>query len=330
MKNRRIVFGRDVVRWTAVCRLACLVGAAVGCSIDAVAQAPTPSPHWGAELFPRFDPELRAVLTLDRFTEFDGEGVKFNDDIDESAGFNLFTLSWTDYLREFPELTFTLNAGGGVGDDQPTRALQNNYVHGIRDLAAVPVAETRNSTELVAGLSMNYWFDATRLVGRGSSNRLDRTSFVGGGYATGSIYQEAFLHIGHAEFFEPSDSWSRGIRVGFVERVAWPIGSDAYPDVADFSSTTQVSVSIVPTRIETSSLFWSLLGNPELGVTVTYDTGLFQNSANDPIDSWFIGLQFKWATGLEIETYNDMLGGRDNGPTMGVTLSFDLATLFRK
>jgi hypothetical protein len=47
------------------------------------------------------------------------------------------------------------------------------------------------------------------------------------------------------------------------------------------------------------------------------------------IDTAFISFRFDWATGLRLETWNDMLNGSDYGPSYGFGVSFDLATMFR-
>ena len=66
------------------------------------AEPPAQSVHWGSIAFPDHDLSLTLSTTVvDRFTEFDGEGRRYND-IRETMGFNFFTVSWTQPLARFP------------------------------------------------------------------------------------------------------------------------------------------------------------------------------------------------------------------------------------
>ena len=61
-------------------------------------QSPVPDPHWGANIYPLSTPELRAGVYFNRFTEFNNDGERFND-IDETAGLNIFMVSYTERSR---------------------------------------------------------------------------------------------------------------------------------------------------------------------------------------------------------------------------------------
>ena len=46
---------------------------------------------------------------LDRFTEFDGAGKRYND-MHQTMGFNFFTVSWTKPLTQLPGWNLNLTA----------------------------------------------------------------------------------------------------------------------------------------------------------------------------------------------------------------------------
>ena len=315
-----------MTRW---CRSPGLVGLAV-VSLGGLAHAQSgiPSAHWGADLFPAYEPELRGTLSLDRFTQFDSDGNQYNE-IEETSGFNIGTVSYTDYLRLSDCIpasfaTYTLHLGVGYSADQPTRFLQNNYLHGVRNLDFVPVGETRRSTELLAGLESNLWFDVPFFGD--DDNQLDDRLFLGAGFVTSTLYQEPFTQVGVSIPLRLSRNYEFQIRG--VERVSWPIGGDAYPDVAPWSSLTQATIAWVPRSVETNWSVLRFMGNPEIGVTITHDTGLFVDARDQPIATRLIGLYLEWATGLRLETYNDMRNNTDFGPSYGFQISVDLMTFY--
>lgn len=114
-----------------------------GIAMDGHAESPAQSVHWGSIAFPDHDQTLTLGMTVvDRFTEFDGEGKRYNN-IRETMGFNFFTVSWTRPLARFPGWNFNFTAGGGPTRNGPSRFLQTDVVHKFRDLTPVPVGAKR-------------------------------------------------------------------------------------------------------------------------------------------------------------------------------------------
>ena len=83
-----------------VCCLLAILSAGI-LSDQCGAEPPAQSVHWGAMAFPDHDRTLAlGVTVVDRFTEFDGAGKRYND-INETIGLNFFSLSWTERLESF-------------------------------------------------------------------------------------------------------------------------------------------------------------------------------------------------------------------------------------
>ncbi len=308
---------------------ACITAALV--AFPARGQIPAPDPHFGANAFPAFAPELRFTVSLNRFTEFDGEGKRFNE-VEETSGFNVASLSYTDSIPDFPALTYTAVFGVGLTRDQPTETLQNDFIHGILDLAEVGTDGKRNSTELVTGLSVNWWLKSpwASLRRETAASKFSLDPFVGAGASAGTLYQEFYAQAG-VRFAHPIGGDNQ-LRWSGMERWCWPTRGDAFDDVATYSRIDQLSLAFVPSSAREDStwcrIYYDFLGNPEVEVTLTRDSGLFVDSGDDPIRVYFGGLRVKWPTGLLFETWNDIVGGTDFGPTFGVLLGFDLRTFF--
>lgn len=315
------------------------------------AQAPAPNPHWGASAYPRSRQELRGTISLNRFTEFDGEQRRYND-VDVSAGFNIASLQYNHEVltRTGGRFTISFDAGAGYSDDQPTEALQNDYIHGIRNLVPVPTDGQRESPEYLAGVAVTRWFGSEELrEGRDAAADDARWSaFAGGGMVASTLYHEAYAQLG-GSLFVPGIA----TRLQLLNRSGLTTASDAYGDVAPFTNLTQVSAVYAPRDFFLGSsgtagevfgrvaqwenlLPWrwphtihELAGRPEIGLHVTYDTGLFVDPADQPLDTWFLSVSIEWPTGLRLETWNDMPNGTDFGPSYGIMLGFDLLTLWR-
>ncbi|WP_447973633.1 hypothetical protein [Nitrospira sp. Kam-Ns4a] len=140
------------------------------------AESPAPSVPWGAIAYPEHERTLTAGLTVNRFTEFDGAGKRYND-IAETSGFNFISASWTERLRRLPGWNTNLTAGVGPTQDGFTRFLQNDVVHKLRNLTPVPVGAKRTATDFMVGGSVTRWTSllGTREEGvrrRGGGHRL--------------------------------------------------------------------------------------------------------------------------------------------------------------
>jgi hypothetical protein len=282
------------------------------------AQALAPDVHWGANTFPPIDPEVRLSLSLNRFTEFSNNGQRYND-IDETFGFNMLHLSVADQVPAYPDFTFTLFAGGGPTANQPTSFLQNDFLHSLWGLDKVPYDDTASGWDYACGGSLT-WSQESEF----SRQRL--RLFAGAGASLGSLYNELYGHAG-AELMLPS----LNAKIGLLDRYGWLQHGETLPAVADAANIVQLYVGYVPSRLDTRNWFADWLGNPEFGLTFTYDTGLFlETGGGEAIDTWFISLRVKWPDGLMFELWNDILNGTDFGPTMGMTFSVDLNSVFER
>jgi hypothetical protein len=293
------------------------------------AQSLPPMPHWGGGIVPSDRPELRLALDINRFTQFSKTGTQYNE-IEETTGFQLGSLSWTENTPAYPDLFFNFTAGAGYSGDEPSNWLQNDYIHDIINNLPVPVGNVYESVEYAASGSLTNWWTGPTLFGSGEAP--DTTGwrtrfFVGAGAATSTIYHEAFGQVGGTLLIPDTFLGGRHVRMTVVDRPCWITGGNAYPVLSDFSNVTQVQLGLVPPSVDSDNPVLQFLGNPEFGLMVSYDTGFFER-AGRPIDTWFAGFYVQWATGLRFETWNDIANGTDFGPTYGLRISFDLFTLF--
>lgn len=320
---------------------------------ELAAQLAGPGAHWGTSIYAVAHAEERFSLETYRFTQFSSTGSQHPSQIQETAGINLSKLSITREMMidRKNRLTWTLEGGVGLSNDQPSEWLQNDYLHAIRHLDKVPVGQRRNATEFVAAGALNYWIgtqEPHKPHDSGQDTAWRYEAFAGAGLATGTLYSESFAHAGGA-------LWQRdaNTRVSLLARTSWPDGGQAYPRTANWNNLVQLGVSYVPSdyylgadgtaRTITGELFqrknlnplnWpsalhTLIGRPECGLYFTWDSGFFATPAGSEIDTQFISLRFDWPTGMRMETFNDMLNGTDYGPSFGMLVSWDLATFWR-
>lgn len=325
-------------------------------SVAHAQQGRAPDPHWGAENYPRRDYEWRGNLSLNRFTVYSSTSFdpnnpdtgRYNNDVRRSGGFNLFNVQHTAEIDFSPrrKWTYTWNLGVGYAGEEPTETLQNDYVHRLRGLRDVPVAQSESGFMWSAGGAVNYWFgDYSHVLDRAelddSSTRF--SGVVGFGGVASTLFYEPEIHIGLE-----ADIPDWNIRIRGLHRVSVPIGGEIYRDVADLSQVTQGSIYYVPSNYYTNprladlwdwrnlvpdrwfSGLHTLLGRPEVGLHVTHDTGLFEDVQNDGISTWFVSASVEWSSGVRVELWNDMLNGTDRGPTFGLLLGVDLMTFYDK
>ena len=122
----------------------------------AQAENVAPGAHWGAIDFPDRDPALLAGLTVNRFTEFGPGRSRFNA-VDQTAGFNFATFSWTDRIKALPGWSGNLTLGAGPTMESPSRELQNNFVHRALGNSPIQVDRTRERGDVMAGGSLTRW-----------------------------------------------------------------------------------------------------------------------------------------------------------------------------
>lgn len=321
-----LVRARRSAPWWLLALVALGEGAAVR------AQNLAPEAHWGGPILPSDRPELRAAVHINRFTEFSKTGQVYNE-VSETAGFNMLSLSYTENTPRDPDLFFNVTFGTGYSGDQPSRWLQNDYVHAIMGQPGVPVGDIRESVEYAASGSLTKWFDGPTLFGGDGSPAAHfddsgwRTRFfVGAGASTSTLYHEAFAQAGASLLIPDTFLAGRHVRMTLTNRATWPTEGNAYTDLADFSNVSQATIGLVPPHLDSDNFVLEFLGNPEFGLTATHDSGFFQR-AKEPIEEWFAGFYVQWATGLRFETWNDFANGTDFGPTYGFRVSVDLFTL---
>jgi hypothetical protein len=282
-------------------------------------ESPAPSVHWGSISYPDQERLLETGLTLNRFTEFNSSRSRYNS-IQETSGFNFGTISWTEHLKQHPGWSGNVTVGAGPTRDDPTNALQNQWVHRWLGFSRVPVGSVREATDFMVDGSLTRWFT---LLGA------ERTGFVGGGASMGSLYQEVFARAGVrrlsiAGLLGVSEEGTgvvptivRSVRVSAMGRYSRLGTSAAYHEVAPHSLLGQISVSV-----------GDYSGNPfrpswELEFAYTVDSGLFVSPSGNSIEEQFgsVALRVGFVT---LEAWNDGINGRDFGPTYGGRFMIDL------
>lgn len=291
--------------------------------LRSLAETPAPSVHWGALSFPDRDRVLDLGLTVNRFTEFNRFGDRYNE-IEETAGFNFATLTWTERWARLPGWTTNLTIGAGPTDDKFTRFLQNDLVHKVLGLEPVPVGASREETDVMVTASATRWFNLF-----GSTHR----GFLGIGAATGTLYHEPYVTVGlrHLALSEVAGSLgthSKGLeafsdfaRFSLMGRYGRIFQGSAYHDLARQSYFGQASLSIADYRNEEAEPpRWEL----EIGLAI--DSGLFADRSGNGITGKFIAVAIRIPY-LKWETWNDF-GGGDFGPTFGGRLLIDLLQVY--
>lgn len=294
----------------------------------AQAENVAPGAHWGAIDFPDRDRTLMAGFTVNRFTEFTVNGDRFNA-VNETAGFNFASVSWTDRIKALPGWSGNLTIGAGPTGETPSFEMQNSFLHHLTDQNPVPVGHAREGWDIMVGGSLTRW---------GKLFSVRDTGFASMGVAGGSLYQEVYGRMGlrqlslaelAAWMFPGTESdllkgVSRFMRFSAMGRYSLLHGGSAYhSDVtANQSYLGQASVSFADYGVgEGAAPRW------ELEVALTYDSGLFVSPDGRGIIRRFgsVALRFPYGT---IETWNDWVGGTDSGPTFGGSLMLNLLELY--
>lgn len=290
---------------------------------DVRAETPAPSVHWGSIAYPDQFNTAQLGGTFNRFTQFDGSGNRYHSTLNESFGLNFATASWTEHWQRWPGWSTNLTLGIGPTGANPTEYLQNNVIHPILGDAPVPVGASRQGVidGMVDG-SVTKWF---RLAD--GSPEL----FLGGGASLGTVYYEEFARIGARrvsfDSFVPywNDTplhyitdWVRGsamARYGALQ------SSGLLHDVKPYSFLYQLSLSVGPYGKDKRDPHW------ELEFALTWDSGIFVDQTGQSRKEFFWTVAATYAA-LRMETWNDSIHHKDNGPTYGFTVTLDLLKLF--
>ena len=288
------------------------------------AETPAPGVHWGALGYPDQTPLLSAGLTFNRFTEFDGEGRRYNA-IRETMGLNFASVSWTERVKHAEGWQGNLTVGAGPTRDQPSRYLQNEFVHDfLFGFPKVPVGRLREETDFMIDGSVTNWSDlwvSPKLV------------FAGFGVSSGSLYHEAYARLGIRRWSPmeavqkmarlsstPVVNALKAVRLSALSRYGRLYSGAAFRDVAPQSYVAQASLSIGQYREDLSPL-WEV----ESGVTI--DSGIFLDHKGDALEErfWTLAIRFPLLRRtVTFEMWNDQLNRKDYGPSYGTNLMVDL------
>ncbi len=312
--------------WNFV-RASLAVWALIASSGPVWAESVAPSVHWGAIAYPDQERTLLGGVTLNRFTEFDRERKRFSA-VDESAGFNFATISWTGRVERFPGWSTNLTVGAGPTYPEPTRSLQNDFIHHLIRNDTVPVGRRREEPDFMVNGSISRWI---KLFGE------REVGFASIGFASGSLYHETFGRIGLrrlslADLLQPAigaspvlEGFSRYVRFSAMGQYGRLLGGAAYGHsvLPEQYFLGQASVSVGKYGDGGSVPDW------ELEFAATIDSGLFATPAGRSIERRFGSIALRFPYGV-VETWNDLLGGTDSGPTYGVQLMFDVYRIYSR
>ena len=215
------------------------------------AESPAQSVHWGAMAFPDHDRTLSlGVTVVDRFTEFDGAGKRYNA-INETIGLNFFSLSWTERLESFKGWNTNITIGGGPTSDGFSRFLQNDVIHKLRGFDPVPVGNKRTAFDFMVSGTLTRWIS---LFGS------DDVFYAGVGAAGGSLYYEPYVQAGfrRLSIFNAVPFLSDYVRVSALGRYGRPFNSSAFREVSDRSWIGQASVGFGNYRNWTTDTPWEI------------------------------------------------------------------------
>lgn len=103
-------------------------------------------------------------------------------------GLNFGSISWTQHWKQWEGWSSNPTLGGGPTGEQPTRYLQNEFIHNaIFGIPRVPVRKTRDAADFMIDGSITRW---------AGTDRFPRIFFVGAGVSGGSLYFEEFARAG--------------------------------------------------------------------------------------------------------------------------------------
>ncbi len=303
-------------RWIPLLGIFLVLGLA---STPVWSETPAPSVHWGAMAFPDQYSTFTGGLTLNRFTPTDGLGNRFDSTVENTLGFNLITMSWTQHWGGILKGWSTnLTAGISPTGDEPTQYLQNNVVHQLRQLPTVPTVDPRKETDAMIDGSITRWFPLFR----------PKVIFMGAGFSVGTIYQQGFLRAGIRRMpITPtlySGSW------GDVSARASVLGRISYQDNGAVLHAVRQTAGLVQPAIAFGQYVTTETGETiptwEIEVALMWDSGIFVNTTGQSQEhfAWSIAGSFG---PVRLETWNDSLGNiaeRDFGPTYGAMLTLDV------
>jgi hypothetical protein len=327
------------------------LGAAVLCALAAQTHGQTGlslGSHWGALSYPDFHRGYQAGMTLLSFTEYDREGRRYGVTPDGSApqvdsangtepypqtiGFNFFTLAYANHVNseatELANMMYRYSLSLGLNSDLVTEYYQNQIIHrAYRDINPVPRGDVRCDDGDFGPHCIDYSLNGEvlyRFTNLELQDRLRFSSshfFSGVGASLSSVAWEGYVQTGLAQFPTLINLEWLGVSVSGMARLGGMIQN---PLVDRFG--VPVFRSIASGYYLVQGGFEATLGEKVYPVVVgnnfTYHSGFFLDDRGRPIQQLF------WSLTLEVdrlyfETFNDMLGGTDFGPTFGVKVYWD-------
>lgn len=304
------------IKWTVTIGILVLLGFN---HVSAWGESPAPSVHWGSLSFPDQYSTVITGLTLNRFTPTDGNGARYDSTVENTIGFNLITLSWTQHWGgNWEGWSGNFTAGISPTGNQPSEFFQNKVVHQLRHLPPVPTVDSRKETDVMIDGSLTRWFTLGK----------PKVVFVGAGFSVGTVYQQGFLRAGIRRL-QISPTFYRGdwgevsLRASFLGRISYQTNGAAIHSVRNTAGLVQPAVAFGQYRLTEKG---ETVPAWEIEFGLMWDSGIFVNPVGESQK------QFAWtlalSTGpLRFETWNDSMGNivtRDFGPTYGASLTLDL------
>lgn len=266
----------------------------------------TPSIHWGAMSWPALEPNEVIAVNLDRFTEFDNQRVRYNA-FDSTVGVNFVAVSRTRRLSRSRTTLYRIAVALGGALDEPTHFLQNNFLHGVRRLDEVPVEGEETGWLGAAAVDFIQWVPRRVLA---------TVPFVEAGATASTVSSDVWAAVG----------W-RAPRFGVsgLARVGLPLGGKAFPDRY---LTDRYFLGTVSLRLPLDDWLDDVSAGvvPEIELAYTWSSGYFRRTNGGGFIERFCSLRLTWGVAA-FETWNDLCGDKDRGPSFGARLMIDARSL---
>jgi len=310
-----------------------------------------PALHWGAIATPATETRVEYGFQILAFTAYgkaeEGRGVpgwqQFNA-ARSSFGVNALSYSSAHPLRRLAlkrsSLLYTSTLLAGVNSDAPAYALQNKFVHRLARLRYVP----RGGDELAPlqrpvveyGGALNLFPKGEGVSESGSVHVTPSHLFVGAGFDVGTLLQDAFVQIGLAQFVLNEDTgWEDTVEVSLSALArggvvlpastvfAWSELAPAYA-AAQGSVRATVWRNCFPVSVEVALTSSSgLLAYSSTTYAAPASTGTMTPPARrgGGIPMSFVSVRLQFLRWFTFETYNDLIGDTDIGPSFGARIS---------
>jgi hypothetical protein len=337
-----------ILKWDSPFLAWQFAGIFLGCGAPVLGQTNLAlSSHWGALAYPEFQRGYQAGVTFLSFTEFDSDGKRFGVTTDgltpdsiaakpspypETVGFNFFSLAYSNHVNaeatELANMMYRYGLSLGLNSDVLTEHYQNEIIHrAYRDIKPVPRSGIHCDAADFGPHCLDYSVSGEILYRFTNLELQDRLRFSashffsGVGASLNSVAWEGYVQMGLAQFPTLINTDWFGIRAEGMARMGAILQN---PLVERFGAPIfhklESGYYLVQGGFETTlgeKVYPVVIGN-----NFTFHSGLFQDDRGQAIPELF------WSLTLEIdrlyfETFNDMLGGTDYGPSFGVKFYWD-------